>query len=192
MVTNSKSFILAASLLFLSSCEDGGVSGIGAGDCNPCVIFVTAAQSTGNHGGVAGADAKCNSDANKPSKGTFKAMIGATTRRGTAGSQLDWVIKPSTPYSRKDGTLIAYSTASGLLPADLTAAIDATTNYNIHTGLNADGSVATGKTCSDWTATTLGSNVAVGISNYTESGWIFYSDTTPCSGGTRRLYCVEQ
>ncbi|HLD45750.1 MAG TPA: DUF1554 domain-containing protein, partial [bacterium] len=64
-------------------------------------IFVTDATYNGNLGGVAGADALCEADANKPATGTYKALIvdgvarvACTTANcgGGAGENIDWVL----------------------------------------------------------------------------------------------------
>lgn len=190
MVTNSKTISLAALLLLVSSCEDGGVSGLeDSGPCDPCTIFVTATKYNGNLGGISGADAKCASDANNPKDGTYKALIGGTTRRGTAGNQLDWVIKPSTAYQRRDKTLIAYSSSSGLLPGNLVNRITTEDSYNVLTGLDINGSVLAG-TCDDWT-NAAGSGARIGLSFQTDAAWMDYGSVN-CSSILRNIYCVQQ
>jgi hypothetical protein len=54
-------------------------------------IFITATTTDGliGSGGVAGADALCNVDANKPSTGTYRALlVDGTTRIAASGSQV--------------------------------------------------------------------------------------------------------
>ena len=46
------------------------------------IYLTTSVITGGNLGGISGADARCSSDGNKPSTGTYKAMIvSGTTRR---------------------------------------------------------------------------------------------------------------
>ncbi len=192
MVTNSKSFILAASLLFLSSCEDGGFSGIGGGGCDQCVIFVSATGSNGNLGGVSGADGICAADANKPASGTFKALVGAPgVRQGTIGSQIDWVLKPSTQYVRKDGTLIATTDTDGLIQGALTNSISAiAVAGGIMTGLSDNGTPQ--QHCQSWTSGLVGDGVSLGVAiSPDQTAWVNNSAST-CNTTTRKIYCVQQ
>ena len=55
-------------------------------------IFVTAATTDGliGTGGINGADSFCNVDTNKPTTGTYKAMlVDGSTRIAVAGSQVE-------------------------------------------------------------------------------------------------------
>ncbi len=197
MVINSKKILILILLVLLCSCEDGGVSGIDldttGGDsdsCDPCKIFVTAASSDGNLGGVAGADSRCASDANNPGDGTYKAYIGVDSQRdGTAGAQIDWVIKPNTQYTRTDGTLIETSDSNGLLPQDLINPVT-TTRFNVFTGLSVNG-VPRLENCSGWSSNSSGALAIYGLSDVIDYEWIYFSDVT-CNNTTRRLYCIQQ
>ena len=81
-------------------------------------IYVTSTAYTGNLGGIAGADAKCNAaDANKPAgAGTFKALLvdaaSTSLRRactsgncltGGVGEHIDWVLRPNITYLQRIG-----------------------------------------------------------------------------------------
>ena len=68
--------------------------GGGSGGSGNLVIFTGAVTHSGNFGGTSGADSFCNSDAAKPAGGgTYKALLGATTRaapsRKSRGSGID-------------------------------------------------------------------------------------------------------
>jgi hypothetical protein len=88
------------------------------------MIFTTSGTNNGNFGGMAGADAYCTSDANKPTRGTYKAMLVDGTNRvactssfcGGSGvsEHVDWVLDPTTLYSRSDGTPIGTTTSAGV------------------------------------------------------------------------------
>ncbi|MBS0617839.1 MAG: DUF1554 domain-containing protein [Spirochaetes bacterium] len=89
-------------------------------------IFFTSSAYSGNLGGISGADAKCNADSNKPNGSTYKAIIalsGAGGRvacttgncSGGPGEHTDWVLYPTTQYTRTDGTtVIGTTTANGI------------------------------------------------------------------------------
>lgn len=71
--------IFAFIMILLSSCggkggnsnEENSLEVIPSG-CNPCRIFTTSAATSGQMGGVSGADQKCMTDANYPGSGNFK------------------------------------------------------------------------------------------------------------------------
>lgn len=94
-------------------------------------VFVTAATFDGNLGGVAGADAKCNADTNKPSTGTFKAMITEDARRAcslssnctSAAENIDWVFQSGRLYIRSsDSARLLSPNTAGILPANMLGA----------------------------------------------------------------------
>lgn len=72
-------------------------------------IFVTAGTWQGDLGGVAGADAKCMNDANKPEDGkTYKAFLANTYRHAVPNKY--WVLRANTEYRRSDGTTVIGTT----------------------------------------------------------------------------------
>lgn len=142
------------------------------------VIFVTASSSTGNLGGFAGANTKCNSATNKPKDGapgtgkTYKALLNSNnaTVSGTA-------------YYRTDGlTLIATATGGNLVGANsLTNAIS-TTSVVAWTGASYN--------CSNWTSVDRTVAGSTGKSNVSTSEW-WTPNSTLCNNSSR-LYCVAQ
>ncbi len=94
-------------------------------------VFVSASTYDGNLGGAAGADAKCNADANKPSTGTYKAMITDDTRRAcssssnctSAAENIDWVFQSGRLYIRSsDSARLLSPNTAGILPANVSNA----------------------------------------------------------------------
>jgi hypothetical protein len=142
MVSHSKLSLLIGVLISVGICscgQDGGVSPTlvttptGSTDCNPCRIFLTATTTTGDVG-VAGFDAICTSDANKPATGTYKAFavdsstrVACTTANCSGGpsEHTDWVLHGNTDYTRVDSTIIGRTDTNGLWIFPLTNAIAA-------------------------------------------------------------------
>ena len=88
-------------------------------------IFATNTTTTGNLGGVTGADALCMADGNKPAGGTWKAMIvDGVNRRACASAncgvggfteRIDWVFRPAQTYVRSGtSTVILTTNAIGI------------------------------------------------------------------------------
>lgn len=170
-----------------------------------CRIFVTATNYSGNLGGAAGADAKCNADAAKPNASTYKALISDATRRactaaacgGAAGVEqsLDWVFFPSKNYVRSDGTTAVGTTnANAIFPGTtLTASITTGAATQIWTGIASTPTWTTdANTCTNWSDASGGGLMgSSGTSNSATISTAFWNLGGVCSG-TKYLYCVEQ
>jgi hypothetical protein len=165
-----------------------------------CRIFVTTATFSGNLGGIAGADAKCNADAGKPNASVYKAILldgfsrtacsGVNCTPATGVEQsLDWPLFPGKNYVRADGvTVVATSNANALFAAPLTNSI-ATGGAQVWTGLNIDWTTAI-DTCSNWSDSTSGFSGGRATANTTtNSAWS--AGPNPCNVA-RALYCAEQ
>ena len=157
---------------------------------------MTSTTYTGNLGGLAGADAKCQSAADDAGLGgTFKAWMSDSTT--SAAARLS---HSPFRYMRTDGLVVADSWD------DL---IDNPTNSPLHNPIGADenGSVVpnnvvwTGTTfsgntipgdldCADWTDGTNAVSGRTGRANRVDLGWTSFA-TTGCDN-TGRLYCLEQ
>ncbi|MCE9596785.1 MAG: DUF1554 domain-containing protein [Spirochaetia bacterium] len=125
-------------------------------ETHPRIYSTTSSYSTAGLGSVAGADAICNTDINKPAGGVFRALIagpGARVGSITANvgdGQLDWVLKPNKKYYRAaDDRLIQETNSVGLFPFPIKESI-ADTPGNAWTGLTAGW--ITGGHCSSWSA----------------------------------------
>ena len=178
--------------------EGDAGSGGGSSVCTTCKIFVTASGFTGSLGGVAGADAKCMSDANYPGHGTYKAMIVDGSSRvactsancsGGTSEHTDWVLHPTTSYTRVDGTQIGTTTSAGIFSFPLSASISTVGNWTL-TGLAATWT-ANGSRCLNWTSGVHAQLGQAGFSDHTDSGTIA-SATIFCDFATAGLFCVEQ
>lgn len=159
-------------------------------------IFLTNTLYNGNLGGVSGADAKCQADANKPSSTqAFKALIaesGADTRSPPNASNVDWVIKPNTYYRRNDGTLLFLSNASGLFTfGNFSNAWSPSVTGLAWTGLNTDWTPNSNQ-CTSWTNSTSGVNGNYGIVNSSVTSSQIISGGGGTCNSSNYLICVEQ
>ncbi len=162
------------------------------------VIFRTATAYTGGLGGIAGADAKCGSDGNKPDSRTYKAMICDESNRracstddcsGGPSEHIDWVLNASTSYYRPGlAVKIGTTTANGIFAFPLDAGFTAESSL-VWTGLRA--TWRTTNDCNDWTDGSAGSEGHYGQSDSTTITAIQYS-TTQCSAPLTYLICVSQ
>ncbi len=165
------------------------------------IYLTTSVITGGNLGGISGADARCSSDGNKPSTGTYKAMIvSGTTRRacstancgGGSSENIDWVLKPSTKYYQADGTTEIFTTnASGIFVFGTATNVMSNTIYaGVWTGLSTDWTNTAGD-CTAWTSTA--GTTGRGSSGFnTTDDLISIEQTAACNATAYRLYCVEQ
>ncbi|EMJ92355.1 PF07588 family protein [Leptospira kirschneri str. JB] len=190
----------------------------------PKYIFVTSSTEewhNGNFGGIAGADAYCQSQvpSNLPSGGIYKAMIvdGVNRVATTVGpnstvGQKDWVLRPNQQYLRDyDDVFIMTTNSSGMF--------DFANNNQLEnsfsqvpaaqwTGLNSDWTVWKSGgipiTCNSWNSNDLSVYGVYGMANSKNSNTLKAEEsngafTTSCSHkftsyGNYRigLVCVEQ
>lgn len=152
--------------------------------------------------GIAGLDANCASDANKPSGGgTYKALVSDGTNRracttancgGGAGEHISWVLKANKEYRRSNGTtVIGTTTANGIFTFPLTNSFQATiTGTNaIVTGLNTDWT-SNANDCTDWTTNGGGANMSFAVHDDPTSATLSVGFQA-CSN-TSKVVCVEQ
>lgn len=151
------------------------------------IIFLSATYN-GSLGGLAGADAKCQTEANNASlSGTFKAFLSDSTT-----NVKDRLFHNTGPYKRKDGALIAND-----WDALISGSIDNAINIKAD-GSSSDGGVWTGTTttfttgahCSDWTDNSPFASGKAGLTTGVGSAWVDNSSPTCNIPGS--LYCVEQ
>ena len=164
----------------------GGTSAINSNDeftYTVPVIYLTTSTYNGNLGGLSGADAKCNSDTNKPggfaSAYTYKALLfgNASTTVGRTYYRADGV----TIIAVATTTNLTGTTSSGTTATSLQNSIS-TENKNIYTG--AGGS----STCTNWTSTS--SSAQTGSSNSTISS--YWRVTSSSCSALKSIYCVSQ
>ena len=158
-------------------------------------VFVTTQTWTGNLGGLAGANAKCQDAADAAGLGgTYKAWI-ATGKANEAPA--DHFSKSTAPYVRVDGEVIA-ANWDDLVDAELAIAINVTedgvaaggTNH-VWTNVKADGTrLDAAMHCTDFTNGAGSQDARVGVRNGTDQKWTD-ENTHKCSD-SRHLYCFEQ
>lgn len=166
-------------------------------------VFVTNTVRTGNLGGLSGADALCQQEADTAGlRGTYSAWLSDSN-----GSPDSRFTKLNQPYMRTDGTVVANNWAdltdgSLLAPINLNAAgtapVSTCSTSFVWTNTNISGELDTAQHCNNWT--TAASTTAVGRMSGTNSTWT--RDTlaacnmsTVCLTGSdegARLYCIQQ
>lgn len=155
---------------------------------SPKYIFVSAAGTNANYGGVTGTDASCSSSkpASLPgSESDYRALVMAAARNLSTG----WVLAPGTEYRRQDGLLV-FRTNAARLPVFPFENQVTGTSASIWTGITvvSASSWITGTTCGDWTQNfSLGD---IGTSDQTTNTFIMNGQTS-CATALA-LYCVQQ
>ncbi|MGJ4752090.1 DUF1554 domain-containing protein [Leptospira kmetyi] len=161
-------------------------------------IFVTASTHNGNFGAdesaaVTSADAFCNADANKPSTGTYKALLWVGTTRNP--SVIDWPLKSKVSYFQagNNRTWVGTTDINKKFPFPLIAGIGNAAD-GIWTGITVTGTgpwtwAESANTCSTFTSTT--GNGATATANGTTPISIDDGAGDSC-GNSKKLYCVEQ
>lgn len=166
----------------------GGVCSNGVCSAADHLVFLSSAMYSGNLGGVAGADAKCQGLATAANlAGTFKAYIADGTRDASAR-----FTKAPGPYKRVDGVVVANNGAAFFSDAHL-AALNAdehgvVTGGEVWTGLySGSGSGSMG--CGNWTSTS-GATPQVGNASDGSDSWVsWYAQF--CDRTNVKLYCVQ-
>jgi cysteine-rich repeat protein len=186
-------------------CDDGNM--VNNDSCsNTCksnskIVFVSSQMYTGNMGGLAGADMKCQTLAQAAGlPGTYMAWLSDAT-----GSPSTRMTQSAVPYVLPNGTKIANNWAD-LIDGNLIAGINLTETNGappigntscagggfptVWTDTNTNGTlVAQGSSCSNWSSTNGGSYW--GQANQTTGIW-----TAWCSGGLcswqSPIYCFQQ
>ena len=159
-------------------------------------IFLTDTPFNGNLGGIAGADDKCQTEADNAEPtltGIYKAWI---SRTGTP----DITTRPSfqkhdLPYKNVDGSLIATSFddfLDGVFPGVIKRKDGSNPIVLAWTGTSSNGGTTT-PNCSNWS-----NNAAedFGASGWNDGGTMpafdWSSHSISSCGNTRALYCFEQ
>lgn len=164
-------------------------------------IFATRTVMGGNLGGVAGADAACQTAARaaftQPPPGQFRAWLS-----GTQASAAQRLTHAAEDYILPDHTVVAngwFDLTDGSLDHAISQAADGTAitgASDVFTNSAADGSplhTVPGSVCQDWTTNSDGAEykAAVGDATCTNDCWTDHSVTSPCSANLL-LYCLEQ
>ncbi len=164
------------------------------------LIYLTSPVAA-NFGGIAGADGLC--DTNKPSAGSWKALISDGTNRLACSSstdctndttgRVDWTLAANTSYRRAaDDTLIAVTNANGIFDFPLNNGWASNSNRS-WTGLQATWAANTANNCLAWTSASAANNGKAGINDATNSTSIAAAGTQTCdSSNTLSIICVQQ
>ncbi|HYN06957.1 MAG TPA: DUF1554 domain-containing protein [Vicinamibacterales bacterium] len=214
--------VLVCAILISAGCDDDGP----ASPSGPSVsFFVTSATSaTGNLGGLAGADAACGQLATAAGHGsrTWRAYLSvernladnnqpthARDRIGTGpwyNANLVLVANNLTELHARTGDAAIFLDERGQRINGQWTGSPTPNQHDILTGSNADGTVAVGLTCSDWTSSSASVKGQVGHSDGmgqnqstagTLSSWNSAHDNQDCSntaprGGAGRFYCFAR
>jgi hypothetical protein len=192
----------ALTMTLSRTCTAGGtasttVNGLTAN--RPMYIFATSTQSTGNLGGLAGADATCNTVAaagsqSGPKNKTWKALISQKT--GTQVDAKDRFVWTGPLYDMS-GQMVTRNPSVWPWAATGTGGTTGRDENNVTagsytwTGSTIDG-VAALADCSGWTDGTNSFNGRAGeTGSFPSSGW-FDSFNNSCSDTFFSLYCVSQ
>jgi hypothetical protein len=149
------------------------------------------AASSGNLGGLAGADAICQTAANAVSLGgTFKAWLSDST-----GSPSTRFVQGTGPYVRTDGVLIANDWADltdGSIAAHITTnAAGGSASAAPWTGTGGSGT-ALSSHCNNWTSAAGGASGSNGQATGPLMCWSYCGSSVACSNTNLGLYCFEQ
>ena len=152
-------------------------------------VFVTDTGSTGNLGGLAGADTTCTNAALAATPalaGTWTAWLS-----DSGADAVDRILDGE--YQLLDGTVVA-NNKTDLTDGSLAAPINRDQNNAVNAGTNpwtgtlAVGGTVSADTCSDWTDGTNGQQGTQGDNDGTNATWTELGGTAPCDF-QRRLYC---
>lgn len=213
---------MIATALFAAACSDDDSPTAPTG---PRVSFFVTSQTsvTGNLGGLAGADATCQrlADAAGQSSGrTWRAYLSADAgangqpvhardRIGAGpwyNAQLTLVANNLTELHARTGDSAVFLDERGQRINGQWTGSPAPVQHDILTGSNADGTLASGLTCVNWTSGSAADTAQVGHSdglgpNQSTAGALSSwnaahtaqncSDTAP-RGGAGRVYCFAQ
>ena len=163
------------------------------------IVFVTsAATSNGNIGGISGADAFCQSNAD----GAGSTLQGLKFVAWLSNDTLDARDRiPSgeenIPFVKNDGleTIIA-NNLNDLTDGTLDSQIDynevgsSVTNQEVWTGTKSDGTRSTRGTCSNWLSGSSSDDAEVGGTLFSDSQWT-ESEQDHCATNNKRLYCIQ-
>jgi hypothetical protein len=166
-------------------------------------VFVTSKQYSGDLGGLAGADQKCQDSANAANlEGTWKAWL--SDNNASASGRINHF---NFPFKRLDGITIANDWADltdGSIQAPINLTEAGTTvvrdpfndTSKIWTGTNANGTTNTdGNNCQGWTSS-AGFSGSIGTteggSNITNGRWSLSGTGASCGNNSYKLYCFEQ
>ncbi|MEO1272389.1 MAG: DUF1554 domain-containing protein, partial [Myxococcota bacterium] len=153
--------------------------------------FVTDRTYTANLGGLTGADAICNSEANRAElPGNYRALLSNSIH--DAANRIE-----DRAYTMVDGNTIA-SNRADLFDGNIDNSLAVnpqgnfldTSNPQVWTGTFSDGTTIGDPPCDDWSFNFFDSFTTYGDLYRNDDGWIA-ADFTECVEASYRLYCFE-
>jgi len=221
----NRTMLLALSVVAASCGESNGTGMTGPSSSTGMTFFVSSATSTtGNLGGLSGADATCQRLATAVGQGsrTWRAYLSVERDAANTNQPTNARDRIGTgPWRNVNNALVANNLAElHARKGDAAIFIDergqringqwtgspTPVEHDILTGSNADGSLATGLTCADWTsassaiAAQVGHADGLGPGQSTDgslSSWNSAHANQDCSntaprGGAGRIYCFAR
>jgi hypothetical protein len=159
------------------------------------VVFVTSLSFTGNLGGIAGADAQCQSLAAASSQPRIQGHSFVAWVSTAATPATSRVVHGTLAYVRADGATVA-SSWDDLTDGNVQSGISNDENGNVRngagawTGTTSGGANYAGGDCAAWTAGANGTKGVSGNVGGTGGGWS--SGPLDDCNNTHALYCVEE
>ncbi|WP_243396125.1 Len family endostatin-like outer membrane lipoprotein [Leptospira levettii] len=171
-----------------------------------CHIFLTSSGRSGliAVGGITGADAACNGDANRVQGKTYKAMVTVPGVREALGNPTgtmtytDWVLKANTFYSN----ITDPSNTTGSTTTSNRIFRDSNTTMQINFALGSNGirfwtgmtitggNLANDVNCTNWTSSNGGVSGVTGVVGASTTTLV--ETTTNTCNNANRIICVEQ
>ena len=216
----TRNYVLLLAIIMAVSCNDDNNP---AGPSGPNATFFVTSQTsvTGNLGGLAGADATCQRLAAAAGHGGFpwRAYLsverdptngnGPTHARDRIGTgpwynvNLQLIANNLTELHARTGDVNVFLTERGQRVNGQWTGSPGPNEHDILTGSNADGTVAAGLTCSDWTSDSAsaigqvghsdgmgpGQSTAGALSSWNASHTNQNCSNTAPRGGAGRFYC---
>lgn len=176
-----------------AQCATGAICSNGA--CTDAkTVFVTSTTTTGNTGGLTGADAICQQRAIAGGlSGTYKAWLS-----GGGVAAKNRITQSTIPYALPNGTKVADNFADltdGTLDAAIAVTELGTTIFAyVYTGTTATGD-ASSNDCLGWTSTAItggGSYFMQGYTSFADGLWTNSGSVNGCGVVMNHLYCFEQ
>lgn len=152
---------------------------------DPNLVFVTSTASTGNLGGIAGADALCQGRAAAAGLvGTYRAWLSTSTTSALAriGTASGWIRRDGKPFARTQADLLA---GRHLYPVRLTETGADVGVSDFFQSTNASGALS-GGTCGDWT---LADSSSVRTGRTSGVGSLFSQGSSTTCAATLRVVC---
>lgn len=163
-------------------------------------VFITSVTYNGNLGGLAGADAKCQTLANNANLGgtTWKAWLSSSTT-----SSVHRLFHLAGPYKLVGGWIIANDWNDMITKKNTTylrqpiiqdenGRFWPPVNF-VWTATNTDGTTNSGHTCNNWTSSSSSSSGFFGWYSSSGSDWTNYGPNIPDSCNNNfHLYCFEK